>query len=201
MFELVKLPFEYDALEPVISSETMHEHHDKHHQTYVNNLNNLLEGTELESLDCPKKVLESLDKLPEDKKQAVINNAGGVYNHNLLWEFFTPGGAKEPVGEVAEKINEKWGSFDEFKKEFVAAEKGRFGSGWAWLVVDNGELKITTTKNQDSPVLEGQTPIYGNDLWEHAFYIDYKSDKGSYYEKVWDVLNWDKIEEKYQESK
>lgn len=200
MLELMDLPYEYDALEPVISKETMTFHHDKHHQAYVNTANELLEGTGYEEKKCPKCLLKAIDEITDDadKKQKLINNLGGVLNHNLFWNTMKPGGSNEPVGELKEEIDKKFGSFENFKKEFEAAGKGQFGSGWAWLVLNDGELEVISTKNQDNPILEGKQAILGNDVWEHAYYLDYQNARPKYLEEWWKVVNWDVIEERYQ---
>ena len=202
MLELKKLPYEYDALEPVISKETMTYHHDKHHQAYVDTANKLLEGTGYEEKSCPKCLLKDIENITDDadKKQKLINNLGGVLNHNLFWDTMTPGGSSEPVGDLKAAIEEKFGSFDAFKKEFEEAGKGQFGSGWAWLVVSEGGLEVTSTKNQDNPILCGKTPLLGNDVWEHAYYLDYQNARPKYLEEWWKVVNWDVVEERYQKN-
>lgn len=200
MLELKQLPYDYKALEPVISKETMTFHHDKHHQTYVDTANKLLEGTGYEDKTCPCFLLKNIDKLTDDadKKQKLINNLGGVFNHNLFWATMTPGGSNEPVGELKAAIEAKFGSFEEFKKEFEEAGKNQFGSGWVWLVLNDGELEVTSTKNQDSPVLEGKKPLLGNDLWEHAYYLDYQNARAKYLEEWWKLVNWDVVEERFE---
>lgn len=200
MLKLMQLPYEYDALQPVISKETMTFHHDKHHQTYVDTANKLLEGSEYEEKECPKCLLKSIDDITDDadKKQKLINNLGGVLNHNLFWNTMQLGGSSKPVGELKEAIDKKFGSFEEFKKEFEEAGKGQFGSGWAWLVINDGELEVISTKNQDNPILEGKQAILGNDLWEHAYYLDYQNARAKYLEEWWKLVNWDVIEERYQ---
>ncbi|WP_044565775.1 superoxide dismutase [Anaerococcus provencensis] len=202
MLELKKLPYEYDALEPVISKETMTFHHDKHHQAYVDTANKLLEGTGYEEKSCPKCLLKDIENITDDadKKQKLINNLGGVLNHNLFWDTMTPGGSSEPVGELKKAIDEKFGSFDAFKKEFEEAGKGQFGSGWAWLVVSEEGLEVISTKNQDNPILCGKTPLLGNDVWEHAYYLDYQNARPKYLEEWWKVVNWDVVEERYQKN-
>ena len=202
MLELKKLPYEYDALEPVISKETMTYHHDKHHQAYVDTANKLLEGTGYEEKSCPKCLLKDIENITDDadKKQKLINNLGGVLNHNLFWDTMTPGGSSEPVGDLKAAIDEKFGSFDAFKKEFEEAGKGQFGSGWAWLVVSEGGLEVISTKNQDNPILCGKTPLLGNDVWEHAYYLDYQNARPKYLEEWWKVVNWDVVEERYQKN-
>ena len=202
MLELKKLPYEYDALEPVISKETMTFHHDKHHQAYVDTANKLLEGTGYEEKSCPKCLLKDIENLTDDadKKQKLINNLGGVLNHNLFWDTMTPGGSSEPVGELKKAIDEKFGSFDAFKKVFEEAGKGQFGSGWAWLVLSEEGLEVISTKNQDNPILCGKTPLLGNDVWEHAYYLDYQNARPKYLEEWWKVVNWDVVEERYQKN-
>lgn len=202
MLELKKLPYEYDALEPVISKETMTFHHDKHHQAYVDTANKLLEGTGYEEKSCPKCLLKDIENITDDadKKQKLINNLGGVLNHNLFWDTMIPGGSSEPVGELKKAIDEKFGSFDAFKKEFEEAGKGQFGSGWAWLVVSEEGLEVISTKNQDNPILCGKTPLLGNDVWEHAYYLDYQNARPKYLEEWWKVVNWDVVEERYQKN-
>ena len=197
-FNLPELPYAHNALEPTIDEETMKLHHGKHHQAYVNNLNDAVEGLDL---DCEsvEDLLRNLDQVPEDKKQAVINNGGGHANHSLFWETMTPGGSKEPVGALAEKIDEVFGGFDAFKEEFQKAGTTQFGSGWAWLVLDNGELKVTKTANQASPLMHGQDILLGNDVWEHAYYLKYKNVRADYLKAWWDVVNWDVVGKRYDE--
>src|SRR3954451_3621940 len=163
-YSVPDLPYAYDALEPHIDEQTMRTHHDKHHQAYVDKANGAVEGTEF--ADQPvEEVLKNLSSLPQDKQGVFRNNGGGHYNHSLFWESMSPDGGGEPSGELADAISSAFGSFDAFKEQFEAAGVGQFGSGWAWLVLDGGELKVTKTPNQDSPVLEGQTPLLGNDVW------------------------------------
>lgn len=200
MFKLKELGYDYDALEPVIDAKTMETHHSKHHQSYVNNLNKALEGLDVEG-KCVEDILKDLDAIPEEKRTAVRNNGGGTYNHNLFFEVMTPGGAKEPQGELAEKINETFGSFEKFKEEFNGKGAGQFGSGWAWLVLDNGELKVTSTPNQDSPVSCGQVILLGNDVWEHAYYLKYQNRRADYLKAWWDVVNWDVVQKRYEDAK
>ncbi|MBB5149985.1 MULTISPECIES: superoxide dismutase [Ureibacillus] len=199
-FELPKLPYAYDALEPHIDAQTMEIHHTRHHNTYVTNLNAAVEGTEYADKDLIE-LISNINALPADKQTAVRNNGGGHANHSLFWEILTPGGSKTPTGELASAIDAKFGSFDAFKEEFAKAAAGRFGSGWAWLVVDNGELKITSTPNQDSPYMEGQTPILGLDVWEHAYYLKYQNRRPDYIAAFWNVVNWDVVAEKYAAAK
>ena len=194
-FELPKLSYAYDALEPTIDAKTMEIHHSKHHQAYVDNLNNAIAGTELEG-----KSLEEIQKTGTDKP-AVRNNGGGHYNHSLFWELLTPGGSKEPVGNVKAEI-EKIGGFDKFKEDFSNAAKTRFGSGWAWLVKNaDGSVVVSSTPNQDNPLMpvadKQGTPILGLDVWEHAYYLNYQNRRPDYVTAFFDVINWDKVEELY----
>ncbi len=199
-YELPKLTYAYDALEPHIDAKTMEIHHSKHHNTYVTNLNGAVEGTEFAGKDLLE-LISNIDALPADKQTAVRNNGGGHANHTLFWEILAPGGATAPTGELASAIDAKFGSFDAFKEEFAKAATGRFGSGWAWLVVDGGEIAITSTPNQDSPVMEGKTPVLGLDVWEHAYYLNYQNRRPDYISAFWNVVNWDVVEAKYQAAK
>lgn len=199
-FQLNELGYDYAALEPVIDETTMRIHHGKHHQAYVDNLNKAIEGTDFAGMTL-EQILKSLDKAPEDKKNAIRNNGGGHYNHTLFWETMTPGGAKEPVGELKEALEKKFGSFDQFKVLFEAAGAGRFGSGWAWLVLNDGELEVTSTPNQDCPISEGKVVLLGNDVWEHAYYLKYQNRRAEYLRAWWAVVNWDVAEKRYQEAK
>ena len=198
-FELPKLPYAYDALEPHIDKETMEIHHTKHHNTYVTKLNDAVKGTDLESKSI-EDIIKNLNSVPDDIRTAVQNNGGGHYNHSLFWEMLTPN-ASEPSGEVVDAISSTFGSLDKFKEEFAAAAAGRFGSGWAWLVVDNGELSIVSTPNQDNPLSEGKIPVLGLDVWEHAYYLKYQNKRQDYISAFWNVVNWDKVNELYQAAK
>lgn len=198
-FELPKLPYAYDALEPHIDKETMEIHHTKHHNTYVTKLNDAVKGTDLESKSIVD-IIKNLNSVPDDIRTAVQNNGGGHYNHSLFWEMLTPN-ASEPSGEVVDAISSTFGSLDKFKEEFAAAAAGRFGSGWAWLVVDNGELSIVSTPNQDNPLSEGKIPVLGLDVWEHAYYLKYQNKRPDYISAFWNVVNWDKVNELYQAAK
>lgn len=197
-FELPKLPYGYDALEPHIDKETMEIHHSKHHNTYVTKLNDAVKGTELEDKSI-EELIANVDQLPEDKKTAVRNNGGGHFNHSLFWQFLSP--ESDEKGEVVDKIKEQWGSLDAFKKEFSDKAAARFGSGWAWLVVNNGQLEIVTTANQDSPLSEGKTPILALDVWEHAYYLKYQNKRPDYISTFWNVVNWEKVDEFYAAAK
>ncbi|WP_243290569.1 superoxide dismutase [Bacillus sp. FJAT-47783] len=200
-FELPKLPYEYDALEPHIDKETMNIHHTKHHNTYVNNLNAALEGQEELLSKSVEEIVANLDAVPEEKRTAVRNNGGGHANHSLFWTVLSPNGGGEPSGELADAITTKFGSFESFKEEFTKAAATRFGSGWAWLVVNNGELEVTSTPNQDSPLMEGKTPILGLDVWEHAYYLNYQNRRPDYISAFWNVVNWSEVERRYAEAK
>lgn len=200
-FELPDLPYAYDALEPTIDTNTMNIHHTKHHATYVNNLNAALEGhADLQNKSI-EELMKEIDSVPEDIRTAVRNNGGGHYNHSLFWNILSPNGGGEPTGELAEKINEAFGSFDEFKKQFEQAGATRFGSGWAWLIVDNGKLEIVSTPNQDNPLMEGKTPILGVDVWEHAYYLKYQNRRPDYLSAIWDKVDWDAVAKNYEAAK
>ncbi|MFL5840571.1 MAG: superoxide dismutase [Thermoleophilaceae bacterium] len=199
-YEVPPLPYDYAALEPTIDEQTMHLHHDKHHQAYVDKANDALEGTEW--ADKPiEEVLQNLSSLPGDKQTVVRNNGGGHANHSLFWESMSPDGGGEPSGELADAINEAFGAFDSFKEQFEANGVAQFGSGWTWLVLEGGSLKLDKTPNQDSPVLNGQTPLLGNDVWEHAYYLKYQNKRPDYLKAWWNVVNWDKVAERYAAAK
>ncbi len=201
-FSLPELPYAYDALEPHIDKETMTIHHDKHHAAYVNNLNAALEGKQDLASKSIEDLISDLNAVPEDIRTAVRNNGGGHANHTLFWEMMTPGGAKEPQGELADAINSTFGSFDEFKKKFNDAGAKRFGSGWAWLVkTKDGKLDIVSTANQDNPLMEGHQPILGNDVWEHAYYLKYQNRRPDYLAAWWNVVNFDKVAEQFSKLK
>lgn len=201
-FELPDLPYAYDALEPYIDKETMNIHHTKHHNTYVTNLNAALEGHADLQNKTLEELLSDLDAVPEDIRTAVRNNGGGHYNHSLFWEMLSPNGGGEPKGELADEINKAFGSFDAFKEKFEQAAITRFGSGWAWLVVNkNGELEVYSTPNQDNPIMNGDKPILGIDVWEHAYYLKYQNRRPEYVSNFWNVVNWDQVEKNYQAAK
>ena len=199
-YKLPELTYAYDALEPHIDARTMEIHHSKHHATYVANVNAALEGTEFADKDI-NELIANLDAVPADKQTAVRNNGGGHANHTLFWEVIAPGGSNTPVGEVAAAIDAKFGSFDAFKEEFAKAATTRFGSGWAWLIVDGDGVAVTSTPNQDSPVMEGKTPILGLDVWEHAYYLKCQNRRPEYIGNFWNVVNWDVVEAKFQAAK
>ncbi|HLV23274.1 MAG TPA: superoxide dismutase [Moheibacter sp.] len=195
-FELPNLPYAFDALEPHIDAKTMEIHHDKHHAGYTNNLNNAIQGTEMENWTI-EEILKN-----GSGKAAVRNNGGGYYNHNLFWEVMSPNGGGKPSGELAEAIDSAFGSFEAFKDEFSKAAATRFGSGWAWLCVNDGKLEICSTANQDNPLMpdsgcEGK-PILGLDVWEHAYYLNYQNRRPDYIEAFFNVVNWDKVAELFK---
>lgn len=198
-FELPELPYAYDALEPHIDKETMEIHHTKHHNTYVTNLNAAVAGTEFENQSV-EELMTNINSVPEDKQTAVRNNGGGHYNHSLFWQLLSKDGG-QPTGEVAEAIDAKFGSFEAFQEAFAEAATKRFGSGWAWLVVNNGELEVVSTPNQDNPLMEGKTPVLGLDVWEHAYYLNYQNKRPDYIKAFWNVVNWEKVNELYQAAK
>ncbi|MDA5110039.1 superoxide dismutase [Brevibacillus thermoruber] len=199
--QLPELPYAYNALEPHIDAQTMEIHHGRHHATYVNNLNAALEGhTDLQSKSV-EELISNLDALPESIRTAVRNNGGGHANHTLFWQIMSPNGGGAPSGALADAINAAFGSFDNFKAEFTKAATTRFGSGWAWLVVDGGKLAITSTPNQDSPIMEGKTPILGLDVWEHAYYLKYQNKRPDYINAFWNVVNWDEVSKRFEAAK
>ena len=194
-FELPNLPYGFDALEPHIDTATMQIHHGKHHQTYVNNLNAAIEkAPELagKSLDD---LMRGLNDVPEAVRTAVRNNGGGHWNHSMFWKWMAPNAGGQPGGSVAKAIDESFGGFDKFKEQWAAAGTGRFGSGWVWLVQDSGKLSITSTPNQDNPLMEGKKAILGLDVWEHAYYLRYQNKRPDYITAWWNVVNWDEVEE------
>ncbi len=196
-YELPALPYAYEALEPTIDAETMHLHHDKHHQAYVTNLNAAVaKHPELEG-KSPEDLIKDLNAVPDDIRMAVRNNGGGHVNHTQFWETMTPGGSKEPTGALLEAINATFGSLDAMKQQFNANGAARFGSGWTWLAQDaGGKLSLLSTPNQDNPMSDGLTPILGNDVWEHAYYLKYNNRRPDYLAAWWSVVNWDKVAER-----
>lgn len=197
-FKLPDLGYAYDALEPHIDARTMEIHYTKHHQAYINNLNAALEKHADLQKQSAEDLLRNLNSVPEDIRTVVRNNGGGYINHNLFWEIMAPGGSNQPTGDVAKGIDSAFGSFDSFKEQLTKAAVGRFGSGWGWLVADKGgKLAITSTPNQDSPIMEGQTPILGVDVWEHAYYLKYQNRRPDYVGAWWNVVNWDVVAKKY----
>jgi Fe-Mn family superoxide dismutase len=198
-FTLPPLPYAYDALEPHVDERTMQIHHDKHHAGYVNNLNAALESHPQLAAKSLEALLENLSAVPEAIRTAVRNNGGGHANHSLFWEIMMPGGAKAPGGSLAEAITTAFGGFDEMKAAFGKAALTRFGSGWAWLSVDaSGKLTVESTPNQDTPVMEGRTPVLGCDVWEHAYYLNYQNRRADYVAAWWNVVNWTEVAKRYQ---
>ncbi len=196
-YKLPELNYSYDALEPFIDARTMEIHYTKHHQTYIDNLNKALEGRD-EFKDMPiEDLITSLNSLPDEIKTPVRNNGGGHLNHTMFWQMMGPNAGGEPKGELAEKIKDTFDGFDKFKEEFKKAALGRFGSGWAWLVVDGEELKIVSTPNQDNPITDGLKPILGIDVWEHAYYLKYQNRRADYIDAWFNVINWEKVLEFY----
>ncbi|MDP7205583.1 MAG: superoxide dismutase [Pirellulaceae bacterium] len=197
--ELPELPYAHDALEPHIDGRTMEIHHGKHHAGYVAKLNAAVEGTELAE-SCVNTVIADLDSVPENIRGAVRNNGGGHSNHSLFWSIMGPDGGGEPAGALAEAINSCFGSLDGFQEAFAQAAATRFGSGWAWLSVDGDGLIVESTANQDSPRMEGRTPILGLDVWEHAYYLNYQNRRPDYIAAFWNVVNWDEVARRYDEA-
>lgn len=200
-YTLPDLPYAFDALEPYIDEETMHLHHDKHHNTYVTNLNAAIEKHPELGEKTIEELLSDMDAVPTDIKTAVRNNGGGHANHSFFWKIMAPNAGGEPTGAIKEAIDEAFGDFATFKEEFKKAATGRFGSGWAWLVMENGKLAITSTANQDSPLMEGKTPILGLDVWEHAYYLKYKNVRPDYIEAFWNVVNWEEVNNRLSTAK
>lgn len=200
-YTLPDLPYEYDALEPYIDVETMHLHHDKHHNTYVTNLNAAIEKYPELGEQSVEELMVNLNEVPEDIRTAVRNNGGGHANHSFFWKIMAPNAGGEPTGAIKDAIDQAFGSFEKMKEEFKTAATGRFGSGWAWLVLNNGKLEITSTANQDNPLTDGKTPIIGLDVWEHAYYLKYKNVRPDYIAAFWDVVNWDQANENLANAK
>ncbi len=195
-FEVPPLPYAPDALEPHIDAQTMSLHHDKHHQAYVDKLNAALEGTE--HADKPiEEIIADLDAIPEDKRGPVRNNGGGHLNHSMFWLTMSPDGGGAPDGDLGAAIDSAFGSFDDFKEKFEAAGVGQFGSGWAWLIVDGDALAITSTPNQDNPISQGKTPLLGNDVWEHAYYLKYQNRRPEYLKAWWNTVDWSEVARRY----
>lgn len=196
-FTLPQLEYDYDALEPHIDSETMKVHHGKHHQSYVDKVNAAIEGREYEKYTI-EDLVAGVNDLPENVREAVRNHGGGHANHSLFWTIIAPDGGGKPSGTLAEAINDSFGNFDEFKKQFSDAAKTQFGSGWAWLVVDSGTLKVESTSNQNSPLTAGRIPIMAIDVWEHAYYLKYQNRRPDYIEAFYNVINWDEVQRRYE---
>lgn len=198
---LPPLPYANNALEPHIDELTMQIHHDRHHGTYVNNLNAALEAHPDLQTKSVEDLISSINSVPEDIRTVVRNNGGGHANHSLFWDLLSPNGGGQPTGAVADAINAAFGSFDQFKGDFAKAATGRFGSGWAWLVADGGKLAITSTPNQDSPLMDGKQPILGLDVWEHAYYLKYQNKRPDYIAAFWNVVNWAEVNRRFEAAK
>jgi superoxide dismutase, Fe-Mn family len=196
-FTLPPLPYSNDALEPHIDARTMEIHHDKHHQAYVNNLNAAIEKAPELAKKSLDDLMRSINSLPEAVRTAVRNNGGGHWNHSMFWEIMGPKKGGEPTGKLADAIKSAFGDFSKFKEQFAAAAAGRFGSGWAWLINDGGKLSITSTPNQDNPLMDGKTPILGLDVWEHAYYLKYQNKRPDYVAAWWNVVNWDAVAKRF----
>ncbi len=197
-FELPALPYSANALEPHIDARTMEIHHGRHHATYVNNLNAALEGHSALAEKSLEDLLRNLNEVPESIRTAVRNNGGGHYNHTLFWQIMSPNGGGQPTGELADAINQTFGSFEKFQEEFTKAALTRFGSGWAWLVVkSDGKLAVTSTPNQDNPLMDGDQPILGLDVWAHAYYLKYQNKRPDYVKAWWNVVNWEEVNKRY----
>ena len=199
-FTTPALPYDYNALEPYIDEQTMHIHHDKHHEGYVTKLNAAVEGTQFADMPV-EELVAKINEVPEAKRTAVRNNGGGHANHSLFWTVMSKDGGGEPDGELADAIKSAFGSFDEFKAAFTTAATGRFGSGWAWLVMNNGKLEIMSTPNQDNPLMEGKKPLLGLDVWEHAYYLKYQNRRPEYIENFFNVVDWKQVAKNYAAAK
>jgi Fe-Mn family superoxide dismutase len=199
-YEVPPLPYDYNALEPHIDEETMRVHHDKHHQAYVDKVNAALDGTDWAEKDI-EDVVANLGDLPDDKRGPVRNNGGGHYNHSLFWEWLSPDGGGAPDGELGSAIDAAFGSFSDFQDQLKNAGVNQFGSGWAWLVHDGSGLAVVSTANQDNPITDGKTPLFGVDVWEHAYYLKYQNRRPDYLDAIWNVVNWAKVAEGYDRVK
>ena len=199
-YELPKLPYAYDALEPHVDARTMEIHHTKHHQAYINNVNNAIAGSDLEKKSV-EDLVASLSAVPENIRTAVRNNGGGHANHSLFWTVMANGAGGKPSGDLAKAVDAAFGKFESFQEQFTKAATTRFGSGWAWLSVDGGKLVVESTANQDSPLSEGRTPILGLDVWEHAYYLKYQNKRPDYIAAFYNVINWDEVARRYTAAK
>ena len=199
-FEVPPLPYDYDALAPTIDEQTMHLHHDKHHQAYVDKVNAALKGTEFDGKSI-EEVLKNLDALPADKQNAVRNNGGGHYNHSLFWQWMSPDGGGEPDGALSEAINSAFGSFADFKTKFKEAGVNQFGSGWSFLIHNGSGLEVAGYPNQNNPISDGKTPLLGVDVWEHAYYLKYQNKRPDYLAAIWNVINWKVAEDRFNRAK
>ena len=197
-YELPPLPYDYAALEPHIDEATMKLHHDKHHQTYVTNLNGAAEKYPDLAKKSPEELLKDLSSVPEDVRAVVRNNGGGHVNHTMFWQIMKPAGGGAPMGPIADQISADFGDFEAFKKTFNETTAKQFGSGWGWLVFDGGKLKIVTTPNQDNPISQGLYPILGNDVWEHAYYLKYQNKRPDYLAAWWNTVNWDEVNKRFE---
>ena len=201
-FELPPLPYDYNALEPYIDTQTMQIHHDKHHQAYVTNLNNALQGQDQLASMSVDDLMRNINQVPDSIRTAVRNNAGGHSNHTMFWNIMKPNGGGQPTGDLASAIQQVFGSFDAFKTALNDAGTKRFGSGWAWLVLDSsGKLQVISTANQDSPLMDGLYPVMGNDVWEHAYYLKYQNRRPEYLNAWWNVVNWDEVARRYEQAR
>ncbi len=201
-FELPPLPYDYNALEPYIDTQTMQLHHDKHHQAYVTNANNALQGYDQFASMSVDDLLRNINQVPESIRTTLRNNAGGHSNHTMFWNIMKPHGGGQPTGDLANAIQQTFGSFDAFKTAFNDAGTKRFGSGWVWLVLDSsGKLQVISTANQDSPLMDGLYPVMGNDVWEHAYYLKYQNRRPEYLNAWWNVVNWDEVARRYQQAR
>ncbi len=200
-FELLPLPYDYAALEPTIDEATMKLHHDKHHQTYVTNLNGATEKHPDLGKKTPEELIKDLSSVPEEVRTVVRNNGGGDVNHTMFWQIMKPGGGGDPIGAISEQILEDFGTFEELKKQFNEATAKQFGSGWGWLVLKENKLSIITTPNQDNPLMQGLYPILGNDVWEHAYYLKYNNRRPEYLAAWWNVVNWEEVNKRFAEAK
>ncbi|EAE8117663.1 superoxide dismutase [Listeria monocytogenes] len=200
-YELPKLPYTYDALEPNFDKETMEIHYTKHHNTYVTKLNEAVAGHPELASKSVEELVANLDSVPEDIRGAVRNHGGGHANHTLFWSILSPNGGGAPTGNLKAAIESEFGTFDEFKEKFNAAAAARFGSGWAWLVVNDGKLEIVSTANQDSPLSDGKTPVLDLDVWEHAYYLKFQNRRPEYIDTFWNVINWDEANKRFDAAK
>lgn len=198
-YTLPKLPYAYDALEPHFDAKTMEIHHTKHHQTYIDNVNKVLEGTEWADMPIDE-VIKNLEKAPADKKAVIRNHGGGHSNHSFFWTILAPNAGGKPSGDVLKAIEKAFSTFEALQEKFEAAAKGQFGSGWAWLTVDSGQLKVESTANQDSPLSAGRTPILGLDVWEHAYYLKYQNKRPDYIKAFWQVINWSEVSRRFEQA-
>lgn len=199
MYTLPKLPYAYNALEPYIDEQTMILHHTKHHQAYIDKLNGAIKGTKFENMDIDE-LLKKINEVPEDIRTTVRNHGGGHSNHSFFWHIMAPNAGGEATGNVGDAIKHTFGGFDKFKEDFTNAGMNRFGSGWAWLVVNNGKLEVYSTANQDSPLMEGKIPILGVDVWEHSYYVKHLWNRVAYLKDWWNVVNWKQVEENYNQA-